>query len=79
VTGRKPQFPVLLFDPATNPLSPVQVMEASIKHNIRWLVVKRNLQLTADPTPQREATLHELLGKFTPVAHLHAYDIYQRH
>ena len=79
VTGRKPQFPVLLFDPATDPLSPVQVIEASIKHNIRWLVVKRNLQLAADPTPQREATLHELLGKFTPVAHLHAYDIYQRH
>jgi hypothetical protein len=78
-TGRKPQFPVLLFDPATNPLSPEQVLKAAAEHNIRWLIVKRNLQLTADPTPDREATLNLLLKKFTPAAHLHAYDIYQAH
>jgi hypothetical protein len=76
-TGRTPQFPVLLFDPATDPLSPEQVLEEARKHQIRWLVVKRNLQLTADPTPQREATLNLLMSQFAPAAHLHAYDIYQ--
>jgi len=78
-TGRTPQFPVLLFDPATDPLSPSQVLDTATQHNIRWLVVKRNLQLTADPTPNREATLNLLLTKFKPAAQLHAYDIYQSH
>ncbi len=76
-TGRTPQFPVLLFDPATDPLSPAQVAEAASQRNIRWLIVKRNLQLTADPTPQREATINLLQEKFKPAASLHAYDIYQ--
>ena len=76
-TGRTPQFPVLLLDPATDPLSPAQVVEQTRQRNIRWLIVKRNLQLTADPMPQREATLHLLMNQFAPVAHLHAYDIYQ--
>jgi hypothetical protein len=76
-TGRTPHFPVLLFDPATDPLSPEQVLEEARKRQIRWLVVKRNLQLTADPTPQREATLNLLMSQFAPAAHMHAYDIYQ--
>lgn len=76
-SGRRPQFPVLLFDPATDPLSPAQVIETARHHNIRWLIVKRNLQLTADPTPQREATLILLLARFAPVARLHAYDVYR--
>ena len=76
-TGRTPQFPVLLFDPATDPLSPDQIVEAASQHNIRWLIVKRNLQLTADPTPQRDATQSLLLTRFVPVAQLHGYDIYQ--
>lgn len=78
VTGRTPQFPVLLFDPATDPLSPGQVVQAANEHGIRWLVVKRNLQLTADPMPQREATLKLLMTQFTLAVHLHAYDIYER-
>lgn len=76
-TGRKPQFPVLLFDPATDPLSPQQVLEEADRRHIRWLVVKRELQLKADPTPDREATLKMLLTKYKPAAHLHAYDIYK--
>ena len=78
-TGRTPQFPVLLFDPATDPLSPTHIVDAASQNNIRWLVVKRNLQLTADPTPNREATLNLLLATFRPVARLHAYDVYRRH
>jgi hypothetical protein len=47
-------------------------------HNIRWLIVKRNLQLTEDPTPQREATLNALMSGFTQVTKLQGYDVYQR-
>ena len=78
-TGRTPHFPVLLFDPATDPLSATEIADAASQNNIRWLVVKRNLQLTADPTPNREATLNALLTTFRPAARLQAYDIYQRH
>ncbi len=77
-TGRTPQFPVLLFDPATDPYSPAQLAEEVQKHQIHWLIVKRELQINDDPTPQREATLKELLPAFTLAAHLRAYDIYRR-
>jgi hypothetical protein len=78
VTGRTPQFPVLLFDPATDPYSPAQVVEEAWLHQIRWLVVKRELQIKEDPTPQREATLKLLMSDFTLVARLHGYDVYRR-
>lgn len=78
VTGRTPQFPVLLFDPATDPYSPAQVVEQERLHQIRWLIVKRYLQIKQDPTPQREATLNALLRDFTLSVHLHGYDVYKR-
>jgi hypothetical protein len=77
-TGRIPQFPVLLFDPATDPYSPAQLAEESRRHQIRWLIVKRQLQINADPTPDCPAALAALLPGFTLAAHLHAYDIYRR-
>jgi hypothetical protein len=77
VTGRVPQFPVLLFDPATDPYSPAQVVEEARLHQIRWLIVKRELQIKEDPTPQREATLKALMSNFTLSARLHGYDVYQ--
>jgi hypothetical protein len=77
-SGRAPQFPVLLFDPATDPYSAVQVLDEVRRRNIRWLVVKRALQMKADPTPQREATLTALAGEFTLVARLRGYEVYRR-
>jgi hypothetical protein len=78
VTGRVPRFPLLLFDPATDPYSPAQLVEQARAHNIRWLIVKRELQLDADPTPQREAVLKALLGEFKLDTRLQGYDIYRR-
>jgi hypothetical protein len=77
-TGRVPQFPVLLFDPATDPYSPAQLLEQAPSHNIRWLIVKRELQIKEDPTPQREATMKALLRDFKPYRQLQSYDIYRR-
>jgi hypothetical protein len=77
-TGRAPQFPVTLFDPATDPYLPEQVVEQARKHSIRWLVVKRDLQLNADPMPQREQTINALLQDFVLNARLRGYDVYQR-
>jgi len=78
VTGRVPQFPVLLFDKATDPYSPEETAALVRARSIRWLVVKRNLQIKEDATPSRAATLELLLGEFSPAAHLRGYDIYKR-
>lgn len=77
-TGRVPQFPVLLFDNATDPYSPTQLVEQARARNIRWLIVKRDLQLKEDPTPQREATMKAVLQVFVPYRKLAGYDVYRR-
>jgi hypothetical protein len=78
-TGRTPQFPVLLFDNATDPLSsPAQLVAEAERCRIRWLIVKRNLQIKEDVTPQREATLRALQEIFLPYRKLAAYDVYRR-
>ncbi len=51
VTGRVPQFPIDLFDPATDPYTPQQTLQQARAHNIRWLIVSRNEQLAAPPKP----------------------------
>ena len=77
-TGRTPQFPVLLFDPATNPYSPQQVFDQSRAHSVRWLIVSRNLQLTGPPSPDLPDILRALQPGFTLVRALPNYDIYRR-
>jgi len=77
-TGRVPQFPVLLFDKATDPLSPAELVEEARKGNIRWLIVKRDLQINEDPTPDRAVTIDALEHAFTPYRRLNGYDIYRR-
>jgi hypothetical protein len=77
-TGRVPQFPVLLFDNATDPYSPAQLVAEARRRNIRWLIVKRELQLKEDPTPQREDALKALQQVFLPYRKLGSYDVYRR-
>jgi hypothetical protein len=78
VTGRIPRFPVQLFDPTTDPYSPAQIADLVQSNNIRWLIVKRDLQINADPTPDRDATMQLLMEDFTLAAHLDGYDVYRR-
>jgi len=77
-TGRTPRFPVLLFDNTTDPYSPEEIAALVRANNIRWLIVKRDLQLQADPMPQREATLRLLAPQFTLYRRLDNYDVYRR-
>ena len=77
-TGRTPQFPVLLFDPATNPYSPQQVLDQSRAHNVRWLIVSRNLQLTGPPSPDLPDLLRTFQPGFTLVRTLPNFDLYRR-
>jgi hypothetical protein len=77
-TGRVPQFPILLFDPATDPYNPQQTLDQVRAHNIRWLIVTRNLQLTEQPKPDLPEVLSTLQQDFIPYRSLTNYDIYRR-
>lgn len=77
-TGRHPRFPVLMFDHTVNPYSPEEIVELSRARNIRWLVVKRNLQLEEQPLKNQDRVLELLRKDFEPLARLDNYDIYRR-
>ncbi len=77
-TGRVPHCPVLLFDPATDPYSPSEIGAMAQEQRIRWLIVKRKLQMKVNPMPYRDATLKLLQGQFKLRTRLRAYDIYRR-
>lgn len=77
-TGRVPRFPVLLFDPTTDPYSPAEAAALARTQNIRWLIVKRDLQIRADATPDRAALMRALMAEFALAAHLRGYDVYHR-
>jgi hypothetical protein len=77
-TGRVPRFPVLLFDPTTDPYSPAETAALAGASDIRWLIVKRELQMKTDVTPNRDATMQLLMGEFTLAARLRGYDVYRR-
>ncbi len=77
-TGRTPQFPVPFFDPTIDPYSPHEIADLVRAHNIRWLIVKTNVQTKEDPTPDRAQLMQQLMQEFTPAAHLRGYDVYRR-
>jgi hypothetical protein len=78
-SGRTPQFPVLLLDPATNPYSPTQLTLEATRRNIRWLIVNKDLQLTADPIGNLSdyVLMLEACG-YRPVQSLDNYTLYRR-
>jgi hypothetical protein len=77
-TGRHPRFPVLMFDHTVNPYSPEEILELSRVRDIRWLVVKRNLQLREEPVESKDRLFNLLRQDFTPVKNLDNYQVYRR-
>ena len=77
-SGRTPQFPVLLLDPATNPYTPQQMHDEARQRNIRWLIVNRNLQLVADPVTNLDEYTSALLPDFVEQQVVFNYAIYRR-
>jgi hypothetical protein len=77
-TGRHPQFPVMLFDHTTNPYPPAEILKLSRARGIRWLVVKRHLQLEDEPVEDKAQLLALLRRDFTLVTRLKNYDVYRR-
>jgi hypothetical protein len=77
-TGRRPRFPVLMFDHTVNPYSPEEILNLSRARQIRWLIVKRDLQLETDPVEDKVRLLEMLQQDFEQVESLDNYDIYRR-
>ena len=77
-TGRRPRFPVLLFDHTTNPFSPEEIAKLCRDKNIRWVIVKQDLQLEEDPVENRDHLIELLEQDFEQVESLNNYDIYRR-
>jgi len=76
-TGRTPRFPVLLFDPATNPYTAQQTLDQTRTHNVRWLIVNRNSQLTAPPEPGLPQVLDLLQQDFVLDRTVSGYQIFR--
>jgi hypothetical protein len=78
-TGRRPRFPVLMFDHTVNPYSPEEILNLCRERNIRWLIVKQDLQLEEDQVDSDKDALLDLLEQdFKQVESLDNYDIYRR-
>jgi hypothetical protein len=77
-TGRTPRFPALFFDSTTDPYTPTQLVEAARTHHIRWLIVKRKLQLKDDLLPQPAETISLLMRDFNLYRKLDGYEVYRR-
>lgn len=78
-TGRRPQFPVLLFDHTVNPYSAEEILKIARERNIRWLIIKQDLQNEDEQVEQERDRLTEVLeGDFEQVESLNNYDIYRR-
>jgi hypothetical protein len=77
-TGRTPRFPVVMMDHTVNPYSAAELASLARRRNVRWVIVKRRLQLQEEPIPFRAQLLEELSRDFVPAAELDNYDIYRR-
>jgi hypothetical protein len=77
-TGRMPHFSVTLFDPATDPYSAAGLMEEARRRKIRWIIVKRALQIKENPMPDREPALDMMKKEFALYRQLKGYDVYRR-
>lgn len=72
-TGRRPRVPVLMFDRTINPYSPREIAA----FDVRWVIVKKRLQLNGEPMPELSETLALLRPRFALAASLRNYDVYQ--
>ena len=78
-TGRAPKFPVLLFDHTVNPYSPAEILDMARSRDIRWFIVKQEMQDEDEGIEKQRDELTEILEQdFEQVESLSNYDIYHR-
>jgi hypothetical protein len=77
-TARHPRFPVLMFDHTVNPFSAEEILAQAKARDIRWLIIKQDIQLDEEPLENKNDLLKLLRRDFKQVESLNNYDIYRR-
>jgi len=78
-TGRTPKFPVLMFDHTVNPYSPVEIRHIAQVRDIRWLIVKQEIQDEDEEIEKLRDELTDALEEdFEQGDSLDNYEIYHR-
>jgi hypothetical protein len=76
-TGRRPRFPVLMFDRTINPYDARTIAALARERNVRWVIVKERLQINGTPMENRDETLRLLTEGGHIVARLRNYIVWQ--
>lgn len=77
-TGRRPRFPVLMFDHTLNPFAPEEIQRIARSSNMRWLIIKKELQVNGEPVEDKDRLLALLRQDFQFVRNVGIYDVYRR-
>ena len=78
-TDRTPKFPVLMFDHTVNPYSPLEIRDLARARDIRWLIVKQDIQDEDEEIEKLRDELTDVLDEdFAQVESLGNYEIYHR-
>ncbi len=76
-TGRRPRFPVLMFDRTVNPYDARTIDALIQQRNVRWVIVKERLQINGTPMENRDQTLALVAKHARVVARLSDYTVWQ--
>jgi hypothetical protein len=77
-TGRRPRFPVLMFDHTINPYDAATIARLADERGVRWVIVKQRLQLNGTPMDNLGETLRRTAGGARVAARLHDYIVLER-
>ncbi len=78
-TGRRPHFPVLLFDVSNNPYTVDEIRERVLSSDIEWMIVKNDLEIEADDMIDSKDKIADALDPdFRHVESLNNYEIFKR-
>jgi 4-amino-4-deoxy-L-arabinose transferase-like glycosyltransferase len=78
-SGRRPRFPIVLFDDTAMPYDGERLLQLLEENEIRWVVVKDQLQLRQRPWRHMESFLtHNLPSRYELVESLPRYRIFRR-
>ena len=75
-TGRRLRVPVLMFDRTINPYTPAQIAALAEQRGVRWVIIKRRLQINGTPYPELGDTIHLLSARYRPVKFLSNYVVW---
>jgi hypothetical protein len=77
-TGRAPQFPVTMMDPATDPFTAEELFAEAARRDVKWVIVKSKLQARENPMPQKAETMQLVARDYVLTQKLNGYEVWKR-